>query len=327
MVPVLRAAGHEVVGLDSGLFATCGFPMPLAPIATIEKDIRDVTAEDLKGFDAVAHLAALSNDPLGDLDAELTRDINYRASVRLAKLARDAGATRFLYASSCSMYGAASSADLLTEEAPLCPVTPYAESKVRAEEELTELADSDFSPVFLRNATAYGLSPRLRGDVVLNNLVGWAHTTGQVRIMSDGTPWRPIVHVTDIARAFAACLVAPREAIHNQAFNIGRSDENYQVREMAELVQRIVPGSRIEYANTTGPDPRNYRVDFAKVKLQLPGFKPQEDAVSAATSIRQALEQFQIDNKTFVGPAFTRLAQIRCLRDSGQVDAELRWTH
>jgi nucleoside-diphosphate-sugar epimerase len=326
MVPILQDAGHEVVGLDSCLFAQCGFPTPLPPVTTIQKDIRDIVAGDLVGFEAVVHLAALSNDPLGDLDAELTRDINYRASVRLAKLARDAGATRFLYASSCSMYGAAGSADLLTEDAPLCPVTPYAESKVRAEEELARLADDTFSPVFLRNATAYGLSPRLRGDVVLNNLVGWAHTTGQVRIMSDGTPWRPIVHVTDIARAFAACLDAPREAIHNQAFNIGRSDENYQVRDMAEMVQRIVPGSRIEYANSNGPDPRNYRVDFSKAKEQLPGFTPREDAVSAAMTIRDALETFHIDHATFVGPAFTRLAEIRRLKDAGQVDAELRWT-
>ena len=326
MVPFLEASGHRVSGLDSGLFERCGLPIPLASIPTLRQDIRDVGADDVAGFDAVVHLAALSNDPLGNLDAELTKDINHRASVRLAQLARDAGVQRFLYASSCSMYGASGGDDLLNEEAPLCPITPYAESKVRAEDDIAKLADQSFSPVFLRNATAYGLSPRLRGDIVLNNFVGWAFTTGKIRIMSDGTPWRPIVHVGDIARAFAACLVAPRAAIHNQAFNIGRQSENYQVREIADLVKRVIPESNIEYANAAGPDPRSYRVDFTKSERQLPGFKPQEDAMTGASGILEALRTYQIDNAAFVGPGFTRLAQIHSLKESGELDMELRWT-
>jgi nucleoside-diphosphate-sugar epimerase len=322
---VLREAGHEVVGIDTGFFAACGFPGPTPPILERRKDVRDLTLADLSGIDAVVHLAALCNDPLGDLDAGLTIAINYEASAQLARLARDAGVSRFVFASSCSMYGAAAGSDLLTESAPLRPLTAYAESKVRTEEALDRLADADFSPVSLRNATAYGLSPRLRGDVVLNNLVGWAHTTGRVRIMSDGTPWRPIVHVEDIARASAACLVASRERIHNQAFNVGRNDENYQVRDIAEIVRETVPGATIEYAGETGPDPRNYRVDFSKVSRELPEFQPVWTARRGAREVYHALHAAEIDRETFLGPRFIRLARIRQLRESGALDPSLRW--
>src|SRR5690242_20262473 len=234
MVPELLAAGHEVIGLDTFFFEDCSLGHDGESVPAIRKDIRDLEIGSLRGLDAVIHLAALCNDPLGDLHAEWTYEINHRASIQLALLAREAGVSRFLYASSCSMYGAAASDDMLTEEAPLRPLTAYATSKARTEEDLSALANTSFSPVYMRNATAYGLSPRLRADVVLNNLVCWAHTTGRVRIMSDGTPWRPVVHVQDIARAFATALVAPRGAIHDQAFNVGATAENYQVRELAE---------------------------------------------------------------------------------------------
>src|SRR5581483_8516476 len=237
-------------------------------------DVRDVTADDLEGFDAVIHLAGLSNDPLGNLNPALTFEINHAASVRLARLAKAAGVPRFLFSSSCSNYGAAGDT-LLTEDAALQPLTPYADSKVRVERDVARLADDDFSPVFLRNATAYGVSPRLRFDLVLNNLVAWAFTTGRVLIKSDGTPWRPIVHIEDIGRAFLAVLEAPRERTHNQAFNVGRTDENYRIRDLADIVKGVVPGSVIDYAKDGGPDPRCYRVDFGKITRVLPGFTPQ----------------------------------------------------
>jgi len=325
VVSTLRAAGHEVVGLDVGYFADCGFLAPVERVPQLRKDLRDVEPADLQGFDAVAHLAALCNDPLGDLDPGLTGAINHGASIQLARIARDAGVKRFLFASSCSMYGAGHGEELLTEQAPLAPLTAYAESKVRVEEDLTRLADGDFSPVYLRCATAYGLSPRLRGDVVLNNLVGWAHTTGKIRIVSDGSPWRPIVHVEDIGRAYTACLDAPREAIHNEAFNIGRKGENYQVRELADIVRETVSGSVVEYAGAAGPDPRNYRVDFSKVEHRLPEFQPKWDARSGAAEVYTALKEHAIDRETFLGRRFTRLAQIRQLRDTGFLDHELRW--
>lgn len=324
MVPVLQEAGHDVVGLDTFFFEDCVLGPDQAPIQAIRKDLRDIGAADLTGFDAVVHLAALCNDPLGDLNPNWTHDINHRASVHLAQVAREAGVRRFLYASSCSMYGAAGD-DILNEEAPLRPITAYAVSKVRTEEDVTRLADGDFSPVFMRNATAYGLSPRLRADVVLNNLVCWAHTTARIRIMSDGTPWRPIVHVQDIAQAFAVALAAPREAIHNQAFNVGSNEENYQVKELAEIVRAAVPGCTVEYAEGGGPDPRSYRVDFSKLGRVLPQFRPEWNASFGAKEIYAALQDAALTLADFQGRKYIRLNQFRHLLDSGRLDGTLRW--
>jgi nucleoside-diphosphate-sugar epimerase len=325
MAPLLKLLGHDVVGLDTFYFEDCGFGEETDWIPSLRRDIRDLGVKDLEGFEAVVHLAALCNDPLGDLNSDWTYDINYAASVRLAELAREAGVRRFLYASSCSMYGAAGE-DVLSEEAPLRPITPYATSKVRTEESVVKLADASFSPVFMRNATAYGVSPRLRADVVLNNLVCWAHTTGRIRIMSDGTPWRPIVHVQDIARAFAAALVAPREAIHNQAFNVGSNGENYQVMELAEIVRATVPGCKVEFGPGAGPDPRSYRVDFTKLGRALPEFRPQWNASFGAKDLYGALQQVALSYADFQGRKYIRLTQFKHLLDNGQLDPTLRWT-
>lgn len=325
MLPVLQAAGHDVVGLDTFYFQECTLTDGTERAPVLHKDIRDLRSSDLEGFDAVIHLAALCNDPLGDLHADWTYNINHRASVDLARMAREAGVKRYLYASSCSMYGAAGNNDLLSEDAPLRPLTAYAISKVRTEEDVAKLADSSFSPVFMRNATAYGVSPRLRADVVLNNLVCWAHTTGRIRIQSDGTPWRPIVHVLDISRAFAAVLAAPRDAIHNQAFNVGANGENYQVREIAEIVRATVAGCTVEYAEGAGPDPRSYRVDFSKLMRTFPDFRPQWNASFGAKDLYDALQEAGVTLADFQGRRFIRLAQIRHLLDHGRLDRDLRW--
>ncbi|WP_406170986.1 SDR family oxidoreductase [Streptomyces canus] len=324
MAPVLAAAGHEVVGLDAGLFADCVLgPTPADPPGH-RVDLRDVTAEHVAGVDAVIHLAALSNDPLGSLAPELTYDINHHASVHLARLAREAGVRRFLYASTCSVYGAAGGEDLVGEDAPLRPVTPYAESKVRVEDDLHELADGDFTPVYMRNATAFGFSPRLRADIVLNNLVGHALLSGEVLVMSDGTPWRPLVHAADIARAFTAALTAPREAVHDRAFNIGSETNNVKVAEIAEQVAEAVPGSKVNITGENGADPRSYRVDFSRFPAAIPGFDCEWTVKRGALELADAYRAHGLTQEAFQ-QRFTRLAVLSAASDAGTVDDTLRW--
>ena len=323
MAPLLRAAGHEVAGLDAGLFADCVLGPPPADPPGRQVDLRDVTAEHVAGVDAVVHLAALSNDPLGSLAPQLTYDINHHASVRLARLARDAGVRRFLYASTCSVYGAAGGGQLVAEEAPLRPVTPYAESKVRVEDDLHALADGDFSPVYMRNATAFGYSPRLRADIVLNNLVGHALLSGEVLVLSDGTPWRPLVHAADIARAFTAALTAPREAVHDRAFNIGSETNNVTVAEIAEQVAAAVPGSRVVITGETGADPRSYRVDFSRFRTALPGFDCEWTVKQGALELADAYRAHGLTRQDFER-RFTRLAVLRAASEAGAVDDTLR---
>jgi nucleoside-diphosphate-sugar epimerase len=321
MTEVLSAEGHEIIGLDIGYFAECVMgPAPTDP-PTLTKDLRDVTADDLAGVEAVIHLAALSNDPLGHLEPGITHDINHHASVRLARAAKDAGVRRYLYASTCSVYGAAGDG-LVTEDAELRPLTPYAESKVRVEADVAALADSSFSPVFLRNATAFGFSPRLRADIVLNNLVGHAVYTGDVRVMSDGTPWRPLVHARDIALAFSLALAAPTDAIHCQAFNVGAESNNVTVAQIAEAVVEAVPGSKLLITGETGADPRSYRVDFSAIRKAL-GYEAQWSIADGAVELYRAYDSAGITGDEFFS-RFTRLTQLEKLRGAGVLDESMR---
>ena len=326
LVPMALAAGHEVIGLDSDLYHRSTFGEGIVDVPEIRKDIRDITVEDLRGVDAVFHLAALSNDPLGDLNPNLTYDINHHASVRLAELSKQAGVERYIFSSSCSNYGAAGD-DFMTESGELNPVTAYGESKVRTEADVRKLADDSFSPVFLRNATAYGVSPRLRFDIVVNNLVAWAFTTGMVYMKSDGTAWRPMIHIRDISQAFLVVAKAPRERIHNEVFNVGSITENYTVRQMAQIVADTVPGSKFEFASDgIGADKRNYRVDFSKIAKTLPEFKPQWTVRRGAQELHEAYQRVGLVQDDFEGIRYKRIAQIKDLLASGDLDANLRGT-
>ena len=324
LTPMLKAAGHEVLGLDSDLFRNCTFPVGLIEIPFICKDIRDIDYKDLDDFDAIMHLAGLSNDPLGDLNPDLTYDINHKASVRLAEMAKKKGIRRFIFSSSCSNYGAGGE-NWLDEKSAFKPVTPYGKSKVLVEQEVAQLADKDFSPTFLRNATAYGVSPRLRFDLVLNNLVAWAFTTGKVHIKSDGTPWRPIVHIRDIAQAFIAVLEAPLEIVHNQAFNVGRNEDNFRIREIAEIVKETVPNSKVEYAQGASPDKRCYRVNTSKILKTLSDFQPQWNTRKGAKELYLAYKQFGLRLEDFEGIKYQRIAHMKHLLKTGIVDDTLRW--
>jgi nucleoside-diphosphate-sugar epimerase len=323
MVSVLKAAGHEVVGLDTGLFDECDFLAPPDPVPALRLDLRDVTPEHLKGFDAVAHLGALSNDPLGDLNPQVTYDINQHASIRLARAAKAAGVKRFLFSSSCSLYGAGADG-YLDENAAFNPVTPYGESKILVEQELASLADDGFSPTYFRNATAYGVSRRLRADIVVNNLVGHAFTTGKVLMQSDGTPWRPLVHIRDIILAFQCSLEAPKAVIHDQAFNVGQTKENYRIRQVAEMVAEVVPNCQLSFAEGASPDLRNYRVDFTKIETKLPGFKAAWTLRRGIEELYEAYKRFNLTEEHWTGSRYYRLRTIKGLLAAKALDSDLR---
>lgn len=325
LTPMLLSAGYDVVGLDSDLYRRCNFGETPVDVPCIEKDVRDVEREDLEGFDAICHLAALSNDPLGDLDPEITYEINYEASVRLAELAKSADVERFVFSSSCSCYGAAGD-DMLTEEASFNPVTPYGKSKVRAEGDISALADERFCPTFLRNATAYGFSPRLRFDLVVNNLTAWACTTGKVFMKSDGSPWRPVVHIEDISQAFVAVLRAPRELVFNEAFNVGVTEDNLQVRDIAEIVGRTVRNCDVAFAKCASPDKRNYRVNCDKLPRSLRDFRPAWRADKGVRQLKRAYAKHGLTPEKFEGPRYQRVGHVRKLLEDGLLDGDLRFS-
>lgn len=324
LMPMLVKSGHDVMGLDSDLYKNCTFGEDMPDIPFIKKDIRDIEKSDLEGFDAILHLAGLSNDPLGDLDPELTFEINHKASVRLAELAKSIGIKRFVFSSSCSNYGAGGD-KFLAEDSAFNPVTPYGISKVLVEQDVSRLADDSFCPTFLRNATAYGVSPRLRFDLVLNNLVAWAFTTGRVHLKSDGSPWRPIVHIEDISRAFIAVINAPIEKVHNKAFNVGINSDNYRIKEIAEIVKETVPKCELEFAEDASPDKRCYRVDCSYLSNTLADFKPCWNARKGAEQLYRAYKKTGLKLEEFEGIRYRRISHIKHLLSTGQLSKSLRW--
>ncbi len=324
MVPMLQEQGHDVVGLDTDWFERCTFTGTIPEVESINKDTRDIEESDIEGFDAIIHLAGLSNDPMGDFRPMITEEINDAASVRLAEMAKKVGVKRFLFASSCSNYGA-SGDNFLTEEADFNPVTAYGRSKVQVELAVNKLADDNFCPTYLRASTAFGVSPRIRFDLVINNLTAWAVTTGRVFLKSDGTPWRPLVHVEDICRAYIAVLNAPIDLIHNEAFNVGLTTENYQMSELADIVKDVVPGCRVDYADDAGPDTRCYRVDCNKIARVLHGFKPQWTVRRGVEELYLQYKETGLTLEEFEGEKFMRIAHLQWLIKTGLLDEDYRW--